>query len=406
MKKCLKYSILSAGVVLLLYVLGIAFLMQTHLKDPLSNALEAFYTEDLYYWFDRHNRTNELAPYDSAIVLVDIASIHSRTEIASLLDTITSVSPRAVIVDVVFSPHTDADKAEDMRLTDALRNINNLSIAVHYYQDEYGNWRQERSFFADSINATEGYDGLEGQVVRNYTTYFLRPDSTCIPSLGTCIAQALGCTDIPITTDQLYPIGYTPMNWMVWHVNQEEFEIVFLHDKVVVIGDCSDLRDYHNVPALSGGRAREAGTNIHIQIALNQKLAAQIKPMPKWLGFIIQCLFIWILCFWFCRICDKKYGELLELVAQVIIMIFVAGIGMAVFKSTHYILPLSFFLVSVLFVPAATNIVISTSEAIADGSLQRTWYKIKHFFISTPKTIINSIKTMWKHLKRFLHISR
>lgn len=364
MMKKLVQSVISLIIIVIIITIGHYGLVENHINDPLSNAFESYHTEDFYYWLEQNARTETLSPFASDIVLVDMANIYSRTRIADIIDTIAAVSPRAVIVDMIFPPLSGADKAEDIRLTDAMRHINHLVIATNHYQDGDGNWQHERSFFADSVDAIEGHAWLRGPVVRNFTPYDLLSDSTLIPTLGTCIAQALGYDNIPLTTEQQYTIGYTPMEWMTWHVSREKFDVSCLHDKVVVIGDCGSLRDYHNVPALSGCRARQPGVNIHIRIALNEILAIHISAMPKWLSIGIQVLFLWCLCFLFCCPLEWGYNELIQLFIQLLMTVVVILVGWTVFHLYHCVMPLSLFLVGTLLTPVITDIVLSTTDCI------------------------------------------
>ncbi len=308
--------------------------------SPINKALDSFNLYDLCNHYINHNSDNkaeqELEINDD-ILLFSIAGCNSREEIAGKLQQITNLKPRVIGMDVIFGENSTTGKAVDDSLLRVVSRCPQLVTAKRITQhgDEVA---VEHSFYTKLGNIDEACINIEDGIVRN----FLR-------KLEVNDIQAQSFVDRII--ERAYPevyaalekrgqneerINYKPIEFLQLGMQDELFP-EDVENKVVLIGDFEDLRDFHNIPTSIGGTSRIAGTKIHAYAITTLTKGRTIEQMGTIggyiLGFIVSYIFSIIACVCFVE-CDKLAGFLTNLVMIFTIFIIssVYGIIMIEYK--------------------------------------------------------------------------
>lgn len=332
------HSTLSWLALLLLMFALWAFVQLPSIAGPLDSLFESFHVEDLYTYWTRDVIAEEAADVQSDLVLVDVAGIRTRGELAALLEEIADAEPQAVALDLIFAPLSMADSAQDKQLVEALKRFPKVILASNCHSDLQGA-HQERSFFADSLsNAVEGEAWLQGTVVRTFSPII---EENGRPSFAYRMAEELG-VEMAATTEQ-QSICYLPFSIFTWTPAKESLNTQYLKDKVILVGDGQDLRDFHNVPLLTNANGRMAGVMIHLASVLTMAADRPIRRMPGWLNVLIELVLLWLLCLLFCSWSyglDNWYQAITAFVMSALLM----GVGACIFAFGHYIVSMLIFL--------------------------------------------------------------
>lgn len=338
LKKLLHTTLTWCALLLLMLALW-ACIQLPSISGPLDSLFESFHVEDLYTYWTRDAIAKESSDVQSDLVLVDVAGIETRGELATLFNEMADAEPRAVVLDMIFAPLSMADSAQDHQLVSALQRFPRLILASHCHSDMQGT-HQERSFFVDSLpNAVEGEAWLPGSVVRTFSPII---EESGRPSLAYQVAEALELNVTATTEEQ--SICYLPVSVFTWTPSKESLNMEYLKDKVVMIGDVQDLRDFHNVPLLTQTNGRMAGVMIHLASVLTMAAERPIHHMPKWLNVLIELVLLWLLCLLFCSWThglDNWYQAITAFVMSALLM----GVGACIFVNGHCIVSMLIFLV-------------------------------------------------------------
>lgn len=335
--KLLHASLTWCALLVLMLALWL-FVQLPSIAGPLDSLFESFHVEDLYTYWTRDAISEESSDVQSNLVLVDVSGFETRSELAAVLNDIADAEPRALALDLIFAPLSMADSAQDNQLVRALQRFPKLVLASNCHTDLQGA-HSERSFFADSLsNAVEGEAWLQGTVVRTFSPII--PENGR-PSLAYRIAEELG-VNVAATTEQ-QSICYLPFSVFTWKPAHEQLNMQYLKDKVILVGDAQDLRDFHNVPLLTNANGRMAGVMIHLASVLTIAAERPIRHMPSWLNVLIELALLWLLCLLFCTWTyglDNWYQAGVTFVMSVVLM----ALGACIFASGHFIISMLIFL--------------------------------------------------------------
>lgn len=314
------------------------FVQLPSISGPLDNVLESFHVEDLYTYWTSDAIAEETSDIQSNLVLVDISGIETRGELAALFNQIADVQPRAMALDLIFAPLSMADSAQDHQLVEALQRFPQLILASNCHSDMQGS-HMERSFFADSLsNAIEGEAWMAGTVVRTYSPII---EENGRPSFAYRIAEALHL-DVPATTEA-QNICYLPTSVFTWRPAQEEMTMQYLQDKVILVGDAQDLRDFHKVPLLTSVDGRMPGMMIHLATVLTMASERPIHHMSRWANVLLELLLLWVVCLLFCMWTfgmDNWYQTVVAFLLSALLM----AAGACIFASGHLVISALVFL--------------------------------------------------------------
>lgn len=358
MKKRLCYTSFTFLTLLLLMCVAMLCIQIPAIAGPLDKLTDAFHVEDLYIYWTRDVVAEDATNAQSELVLVDVSGIETRGELAALLNSIADAQPRALALDLIFAPLSMADSAQDHQLLRALERFPQLILASHCHTDLQGAHR-EHSFFVDSLsNAVEGESWLSGSVVRTFSPIIKENNR---PSFAYCIAEALHLNVTPTTEQQ--DICYLPSSVFTWTPAKEQMNTSFLRDKVIIVGDSKDLRDYHNVPLLTNANGRMPGMMIHLASVLTMASKHPINHMPAWLNILLQAVLLWVLCLLFCMyntdwVMSNWYQAGISLVFSIILM----ALGAYIFAFRHYTISMIYFLMGCPFASFAKDLVDGVTQ--------------------------------------------
>ena len=225
-------------------------------------------------------------------------------------------------------------------------------------------YRIERSFFADDVDCVEGDVNLEYGTVRHISAGVdIYPSSTHrFSRLGrdqaslalrsayrkgsfvNCIASLSGRRAVVdnelINWSSLDTISVSP-----GRINSVK---PFLKDKIVILGDSKDLRDYHDVPVISNGETRISGVNIIAQSLYTLRPGKGFKTTPRWFDIILGIVLTYIFCA-FCvspisrRGCDDAWIT----IAQTCVLIVLLFFSYVLFWTFHLNMSLAYWLLGV-----------------------------------------------------------
>lgn len=253
--------------------------------NPLETALDNFHFSDIYFYWQR-NSSNDA---EGDIVIVNTANLHDRDEIATIIDTINAHQPRVVAVDIIF-PKTVSDLASsDSHLVAAFNACSNIVLAQRMVRVSEGNWNMERSFFADGH--TEGVVNFSTSLVRTIDTAGVYGQKT-FPTFAAQIVKQVG--NLPAEKERMIQFG--GIDFMIW-TPKGKFDLDFLNNKIVIIGDTGDFRDWHDIPIGTTGRSRMSGVELHALSTLTLLSPYHYRNFPVFWSKIIQIIIIYLFCF-------------------------------------------------------------------------------------------------------------
>lgn len=245
---------------------------------------------DLFLYF--HRQPSVTTFEGRQVILLDIHDFQTREQVAELLDSIASAQPYLVALDVIFGNTSMPDTAVNRRLTESIRKLPNLILAIEQRSIDGQTFHLERSFFADEVQATEAIVNLPTTVVRSWQPTQIYGKDT-FPTFAYAILEQMG-VPIPDRNTQ-WLIDYSLVDSVVIRPDIHSFPWTFLRNQVILIGDTRDLRDLRSVPFTMGTSARIAGVQVHkqiIQTAAAQHWFCKLSEVWTWL---ITFVFLWLL---------------------------------------------------------------------------------------------------------------
>ena len=198
---------------------------------------------DLFLYF--HRQPSVTTFEGRQVILLDIHDFQTREQVAELLDSIASAQPYLVALDVIFGNTSMPDTAVNRRLTESIRKLPNLILAIEQRSIDGQTFHLERSFFADEVQATEAIVNLPTTVVRSWQPTQIYGKDT-FPTFAYAILEQMG-VPIPDRNTQ-WLIDYSLVDSVVIRPDIHSFPWTFLRDQVILIGDTRDLRDLRSVP--------------------------------------------------------------------------------------------------------------------------------------------------------------
>lgn len=341
--------LLTWGCLLLLIIVLGLFVSIPGINEPLSTAMESYHIEDLYSYWQRNTIPASVQSTCSDLVVVDVSSLKKRSDLASLIDTLNHYQPKSILLDVIFAPLAMADSSQDRALVGALQRVSNLVVAAHWSEDST---LEEHSFFIPEVQATEGELAFEGGVIRSYQSFVQVRDSS-YPSLSSLIAQQLGVEPPFSTQPQHICFSHYPV--MVVQPNQP-FCWQYIQNKVVVIGDIKDKRDYHSVPALAAPNGSMSGTLIHVQAALSGIVGKPVRTLPTWLMYVLDMLLLLVFSLILNVIPFSPMSNWVQTLVQICLIVLIIPVGYWIYESQHVVIPLTYFLVGCTLIGFAKDL--------------------------------------------------
>lgn len=278
-------ALMTTVFLLLIIWVGKLMVFKVDKFNPLGTALDNFHFSDIYFYWQK-NSSNEAK---GDIVIVNMANLHDRDEIATIIDSINAHQSRVVAVDIIFPKTVSELASSDSHLVAAFNDCPNLVLAQRAVPVSEGNWNMERSFFADGH--TEGVVNYSTGLVRTIGTTEAFGQKT-FPTFAAQIVKQVG--DLPAEKERMIQFG--GIDFMIW-TPKEEFDLDFLNNKIVIIGDTGDFRDWHDIPIGTTGRSRMSGVELHALSTLTLLSPYHYREFSVFWSKIIQVIIIYLFCF-------------------------------------------------------------------------------------------------------------
>ena len=279
-------AFLTVIVVIVVCVLFSVAGLNTEVFSPFKQAVDSYDITDVYMGF---HKSQQVPSYDgTSVVLVDISSCETRSEIAEVIERVNAAKPRLIAMDIIFPHAISADPVQDSLLTEALSKVDNLVVATEMRPVSGTSFVQFSSFFVEQTNAVEGLVSLPSGVIREWSP-LMTVEGQQYPSLTKAITDVL---EIPVPeSEELQLINYAIHDPLVIDA-QEPWDPAFLEGQIVLMGDVYDARDTYQVPVSFRSSARQSGVYIHKQILMTCLAQDYFKHVPTWLEYLISILLL------------------------------------------------------------------------------------------------------------------
>lgn len=234
--------------------------------DPIKQTWANFQVTDTYFQMENANAEN-VADFNSDIVLYDISQCYSRAEIAAGIQRLYDYGAKVIALDVIFGGMGQDTIASDSLLR-VIDRCDDRIVAACRMVSSYDSFYKEHSFFVPLTNCVEASVNVENETVRHFYKNLTFGD-TCLNTFVYEIMR-LGYpdefrkwVDLEESNDKgEYLIHYKQLFFNRLHIYDDLFEDE-VKDKIILMGDFQDLRDFHNIPVPLDGVRRICGTTIH-----------------------------------------------------------------------------------------------------------------------------------------------
>lgn len=293
---------------------------------------------DAYFYFS-HSQEDEEMNFCPDIVMINLHGCDSRAAIAHKLDELNALHPRVIGMDAMYGDNSLTGKAEDDSLLHAAQRCSSLVTAERVVEstDVLSNIQVdhiEHSYYAQNGKVDEASINVVPGVVRNFNLY-IDYDSLRVQTLvGRILERAYpdvyaklkerGSDDILINYHSLM---------LDFFAFDDSLTADDIQDKVVLIGDFEDWRDFHDVPPTSYDgvevQSRINGTVIYafaIATAVQDKMINQMSDRSGWiLGLILTYIFAIICCVIFVEFDELSGITTNVLMVLVMFILFIVG---------------------------------------------------------------------------------
>ncbi len=298
--------------------------------DPMSQVLNNFNMTDTYFQIMNDN-SEEQMDVNFDVVMYDISGCYSRSEIAFGIQRLYDLGAKVIALDVIFGPNSQDTLANDS-LQRVINRCKDRVIAACRMVPNYDSFIKEESYFVKESGCAEGCVNISNETVREFSKTVTFGDTT----LSTYVNEIMKIAYPEVQkkweerTCKEELINYKHTLFEKYHIYEDLYP-EDVKDKIFLMGDFQDLRDFHDVPVKINGSRRICGTTIHgYSISTLTKDGRLIDSMTDKealiLGFIVTLIFCIIYC-WLNEVYND-YSGFLSTSLQLIIMlslVFVAG---------------------------------------------------------------------------------
>lgn len=238
------YNILITATAFFLLKMLVLVAVNISFLNPIAHAMEGFSTTDIYY-----NILTETKP-DTCdyITIVDMTSLHNRDSIATLLEELAEMKPRAVDVDIVFEYEQDPEA--DIHLFSACSQLPNAVFSFKMLDWDYDKrefTRAAHSFFAKDLNLDEGFVNIQRNMVRDIPLG-QEMNSNVYPSVVAQMVRIISGEDIDYNTVRSVPIDYTPTAFRIIPYDELSQNSEHIRNHAVLLGGAKETADMSYTP--------------------------------------------------------------------------------------------------------------------------------------------------------------
>ncbi len=264
-----------------LIALNVSFL------NPLSKAISDFNFTDVYYQILQE--ASDYEPNDD-IVIVDLTPLQDRTEIATALQQIEEQQPKVIGVDCVFEGLKPENPQGDSLIWSVAATYDNIVFSckyLDYVDDEKGYTVAVRSFFAEPLEAEQGFTNMQ---------YSLYGSMARVVSLGrkfngdlqpSFIAKVVNhTTEQPLPLkDKDLRINFTPTNFTIIPPDSISQYGEKIKGRIVLLGTMTDEYDMHFTPM-----GKMAGVELLAYAAQTLQNRMEVETFPTSLAVLVSFL--------------------------------------------------------------------------------------------------------------------
>ena len=260
--------------------------------DPVAMAFENFSVTDIFFDIDHaagEPETNDL------ITLVDMTELHSRGDIAYLLEEIRLQDPLCIGVDLIFEGEKDDPMGNEM-LETAVTNLEERAVFAEKltnYDSRHNKFTGNvRSFFSDRVALQEGYsnlnDNLAASCIRDFSIRQKGPDGTHL-SFPAQIAARYDESVAEWDNDEVL-INFRNVRFPVVPYNEVADMSGLINGHVVLVGTMTEEQDMHSTPL-----GKMSGLELQAYSLLTLLEHKGIREIPSWANWLIAFLLCYLL---------------------------------------------------------------------------------------------------------------
>lgn len=238
------------------------------------------------------DQDSHLSFFDDKIVVYDLEGNNSRSEIADAIAKINKFKPKAIVLDIIFPEAAAIDSASNRHLVEALRSCDSIFIACRYSSGKI-----EHSFFAEDSHFKEG--------LANNITHFKPTEEIDGIKYSYLPYLAMGI-DAPEDSHRL--VNYKDKAFRKIAISDSLFADE-ISDRIIIVGDLSDLRDTHDMPFKINGSNRVSGIMLLAHTLSSIDNESWIIRTKKWINIVIAIVSTFLftgLCYWLRNKVEKQ----------------------------------------------------------------------------------------------------
>lgn len=296
MKRVKKYIfhidhlIITATAFLFLSLFGLVT-FNVDFLNPVERSLDNFSLSDMFFQIEHSSEPEK----NGLITLVDMTELHSRGDIAMLLEQIDECHPLCVGVDLIFEGEKE-DSIGNVLLKEVISNSQSdfvfSSKLIEYNEETAAFDKMISSFCASQLNWEEAYTNVieddAGGTIRNLTIK-RRYGSKEILSFPARIASVVDNSNANNTGKDML-INYGNEDFIVVPYNRIEEYRDLLEGRIVLVGSMKEEGDMHNTPL-----GKLPGLQVQAYSLLTLLEHKHIASVPTWLGWSLSFIICYIL---------------------------------------------------------------------------------------------------------------
>lgn len=257
---------------------------------------ENFYLKYYYDLVNGKNAEQDWFTQPDSLVLFNLQKYRNRHDIARIVDKVYECNPKIIGLDVFFSNNPDYKDEINSELLAILKKVQDkLVIPCMYETNNEGEVNVLYPFFKDSI----GLDKIvySSPIIYDFFSFYKGDDSSVnkepLPQISKAIAQ---CSQMPLRNypDSFY-VNYARKDFRNL-VKNDTSEICNddFQDKIVLIGDMSEMKDMTRIPFSFGNKKEMSGIeNIaYSLICILKQERSFIDGRMRFVGFV-KCNPFW-----------------------------------------------------------------------------------------------------------------
>lgn len=389
MKKFFRYILHSLGIMAI--IVAICAIVNelrysSSYLDPVGQILSNFTMTDSYFQTE-NDKSDKEADLSSEVMILDLAQCYSRADIAAGIEYLNQSGAKVIALDVIFGGAGDGDSIANDSLEHVVSRCKNViaacrmvpsydplaKVAAGGDESKFDMYKKEESYFVKNTGCVEACVNVENETIRKFYKTLSFGDTTlstfvheivkmAYPDIYNAweereeneelihykqtvyekieILEVLDMIKARRTIENMEFEEPIEKEIMLQSVNEtDEYFKELIKDKIVLLGDYMDLRDFHDIPINIDGTRRICGTTIHgYAISTLTKPGRLINQMTEKDGLLLGLIYTLLYCIIYCWI-NEKYNDVsgvLSTTLQIVMMLALVFFGGYLFIEHQY----------------------------------------------------------------------